>query len=116
MIKNIYENAIAQLEADKNRECEIARQKAMQEKVVPYNAEVDASLRDAIAALQNQHNTKVMELQHAFEAEKKAMVEAAAKRKSDFAESTMASATSLIEHETKKAIDHLKTFIDKQGA
>ena len=116
MIKNIYENAIAQLEADQKRECEVAKQKAMQEKIIPYNAEVDASLRDAIAALQNQHNAKIMELQQAFEAEKKAMVDAAAKRKSDFSESTLASAVCMIERDTKKAIDHLRQFIDKQGA
>lgn len=116
MIKNVYENAIAQIEANKNRECEVAKQKAMQEKVIPYNAEVDASLRDAIAALQNQHNTKIMELQQAFDAEKKAMVEAATKRKNDFAESTMASVTSIIEHDANKAIAHLRQFIDKQGA
>ena len=115
MIKSVLEQAVAQLEAEKSRQCEIEKQKVMQEKIMPYNAEVDQSLRDALNALQNQHNTKIMELQKAFEAEKQAMVEAAAKRKSDFAESTLASAVSMIERDTKKAIQYIQSFIDKQG-
>lgn len=116
MFKQAYQQAIASIEAARQRSIEAAKQKAMQEQIVPYNAEIDASLRDALTALQNQHNAEIAELQADFEAEKKTMIEAATKKKSDYAESIMATATNLINHDADRAIKNLQDFIDKQGA
>lgn len=116
MIKDIYENAIRQIENERQRDIEIAKQKAMQESIVPFNRDIDNSLRDAVAELQTQHNEKISQLQKAFEAEKAALAEAAENKKKQFAETTIATANSVINANADNAIQYLRKFIDEQGA
>lgn len=111
MFKQIYENAVAQIEANRQREIEMAKQKAMQEQVVPFNRDIDNSLRDAIAELQSQHNEKIAHLQKAFESEKISLTNAASEKKVSYAEGAINSAVSVINAEADAAIAHLRKFI-----
>lgn len=115
MIKQIFENAINQIEQDKARNAEVARQNALREQVAPFNAEIDAKLRDALAELQERHNQNVAQLQRAFEQETREMNEAAARKKQEFFEATMASALAAINAEAETAIKKLKEFIGDEG-
>lgn len=114
MIKDIIENAINQIENDRARNIEIARQNALREKVTPFNADIDAHLREAIARLQEQHNQNVAKLQQSFEQEMREMTDAATKRKQEFAETTIAAAVASINVEADNAIKGLKEFIGKE--
>lgn len=111
MFKQVYQNAVAQIEANRQREIDVARQKAMQDQVVPFNRDIDNSLREAIAELQNQHNEKIAQLQKAFDSEKVSLTNAAAEKKHSFAEGAINSAVSVINAEADAAIAHLRKYI-----
>ena len=76
-----FDEAIAKIEANRQREIELAKQKAMQEQIVPFNRDIDNSLREAIAELQTQHNAKIAHMQQMFDAEKQSLCEAANDKK-----------------------------------
>lgn len=115
MYNQIFEETIAKIEATRQRECEMAKQTVTQEQIIPFNRDIDASLRDAIAELQNQHNEKISQLQKAFEAEKKALSEAAAAKKASFAESTIATAVSLINAAADTSIRKLRDIMGERA-
>lgn len=115
MFKHIFENTVAQIEAMRQRETEAAKQKVMQEQVVPYNHDIDASLREAISELQKQHNDKIAQLQRAFEAEKITLTEAAATKKATFAEGAIEAAVSVIDAEANTAIANLRKYIGEEA-
>ena len=102
--RHICENAIAQIEATRQREIEVAKQRVIQEEVTPFNRDIETALRDAISELQAQHNAKIAALQQAFENEKHALTDAASKRKEAFAETA-------INAEADGAIAHIKKYI-----
>lgn len=115
MFKHIYESAINQINATRQREIDVAKQKVMQEEIVPFNRDIDASLRDAIAELTTKHNAKIAELQQNFEAEKSALSDAAAKRKESFAETAIATAISVINANADHAIAHFNKFVGEEA-
>lgn len=108
---HIFENAIAQIEATRQREIELAKQRVMQEEIAPFNRDIDVSLRDAISELQAQHNAKIAQLQQTFDAEKTALAEAATKKKESFAETAFATAISVINANADAAIAHFKKYL-----
>lgn len=113
MYKHIYENAISQIESTRQRETESVKQRVMQEEIIPFNREIDSSLREAISELQTQHNAKIAQMQQAFDAEKATLAEAAAKRKESFAETAIATALSVINAKADNAIANFKKLIDE---
>lgn len=113
MYEQIFDEAIAKIEANRQREIEVTKQKVYQEQVVPFNREIDNSLRDAIAELQSQHNAKIAHMQQSFEAEKQSLVEAANNKKTSFQESSVAAAVFAINAEADAAIAKLREFISK---
>lgn len=112
---HIYENAIAQIEATRQRDVESAKQRVLQEEIIPFNRDIDASLRDAIAELQARHNAKIAQLQQAFEAEKLALADAANKRKEAASDSAISAAVSVINATADAAIAHLKKMIGEEA-
>lgn len=115
MINQVFEQALKQLEADRQRECEAARQKCMQEQVAPNNAKIDASAREALAKLQKEHSEEMATLNAQYEEEKSAILEAAQNKKKEFETQMLDLAVSVINHNTDSAISHLQQYLDKQG-
>lgn len=115
MIKDIYENAIRQIEADRARNMEVVRQNVLRDKVAPFNADIDARLREALAELQEKHNANIAQLQRAFETEAREMTDAANKKKQEFLETAVSTETAAINAEADNAIKHLKEFIGNEG-
>jgi hypothetical protein len=113
--KQIFDETIAKIEATRQRDIEIAKQKAMQEQIIPFNRDIDNSLRDAIAELQTQHNAKIAQMQQAFEAEKQALAEAANNKKSAFAETTIAASVLTINAEADTAIAKLRELVGEEA-
>lgn len=115
MVRQIFEEAVAKIEANRQREIEVARQRAMQEQIIPFNRDIDEHLRNAIAELQTQHNARISQMQQAFELEKSALADAAAKKKSDNAEAVIFSVSSAIEAEANDAIKRLREIIGEEA-
>ena len=70
MIKQILENSMATIENEKNMAIQEAKVIAMNEKITPFNADIDASYQRALE-----------ELSLKFENEKKSLFEAGEKKK-----------------------------------
>lgn len=111
MYNQIFSEAISKIEATRQRDIEVAKQKAMQEQILPFYRDIDNSLRDAISELQAQHNAKIAQMQQAFEAEKQALAEAANTKKNAFAETTVATAVLSINAEADTAIAKLRELV-----
>ena len=116
MYGSIYEEAIAKIESKRQYDVEIAKQRATQDQIIPFNHDIDCSLRDAVLELQNKHNDKIAKLQKDFEDEKRILTDAAAKKKADFADLTIHSAVSAINSKADGAIADLRKLISKEGA
>ena len=88
-IKDIITNSINGVVSEKNRAIETAKQKAMQEVVIPHNMEVDKQLNEAIAELTNQYNKDVAERKQKYEQEKQSLYDIASHNKSNFQNATL---------------------------
>lgn len=115
MFKQIIENAIAQIEAERQRKSAECKQKVTQEKIIPFNTDIDASLRAAIAEVQQETANKISSIQQEFEATKKSMQESAEIKKQAFAKATIDEALSLINYEADTTIAHLQSKLPKEG-
>jgi hypothetical protein len=115
MIKQIYEQTIARLEAEQQREIEAEKQRVLREQVIPFNAEIDKALQEALAAEHKRVSEKVAAIQRDFEEEKRQLTEAAEAKKKASAETAIATAVALVTAQTAEAIQNLKDFIEKQG-
>lgn len=115
MIKQIYEQGIAQIEGDRQRKIEAERQRVIREQVVPFNAEIDTALRDAIAEENRQCNATIAAVQARFEEQRKSLTEAAERKKKENAEAVIATAVAVINKKADDAIRYLKDYLEKQG-
>lgn len=110
-IKSQLEQTIKNLEAERDREVAIIKDKATREKIVPYNQEAD-KLRDlAIAELQTTMNEDIKARQEKFASDKKAIVEENEKRKENNASAVIATETYAVTVTYDKAIAKLKEQI-----
>ena len=107
-IKDIYTNAITQLANEKAQKVEQIKQKVLQEKIAPYNAQVDKELAEAIKELTEKHNQKVIHLQSTFNAEKQRYIDLATADKKDYAEKTINAECELVRIEYEAHISHLR--------
>jgi hypothetical protein len=115
MFEQIIQNAIAQIEATRQRHITDCKQKVTQEKIVPFNAEIDSSLRAAISEVQQETANKITAIQQEFEATKKRMQEVAEAKKSAFATQTIEEAIAMINLEADTTIAHFQSKLHKEG-
>jgi hypothetical protein len=107
-IKLHYEQLIANLEAEREREVAIIKERATREKIVPFNKEMDEIRDKAIAEKQDELNNSIAACQEMFLAEKKRIIEAAEKKKNENAASVLATETYTVTGVYDKEISHLK--------
>lgn len=111
MVNSVFEKAIQELEVDRQRRVDAARQKVLTEQVAPHNRETDASLAEALSEIQAQYTAKVAAIKQDYDQQKADLSSKAAKNKTDFAEAAIAAATAEINTEIDRAIAHLRGFI-----
>ena len=111
-ITETLEQAIAKLEAEKNIEITAATERATREKVIPNNQAVDVAMQKAFAELDSICSQKIISLQKSVEEDKQRMRDAAEKKKSDFAKSTIAAETYTIVAKYDAAIANLEKQLD----
>jgi hypothetical protein len=112
MIKSHIEEAVRRIEAEKNQAIASAKERVTREKVLPYNAEVDRMMAEAIAAKQNTMNGAIKSLQEDFAEEKRSIIEAAEKNKADNANCVINAEVSLVSAEYDRNIEKLKKQIE----
>lgn len=88
-ISSVIQASINQVQSQRTTEIDRAKQKAHQEKIAPFNAEIETSKQKAISELTQQFQAKVAELQQTLEGQKKDICEASEKKKTEFAEMTL---------------------------
>lgn len=110
-IKAHLEQTVKALEAEKEREISTVKDRALREKIAPFNQDIDVSREKAIAELQTTLNGKIVALQENFAKDKQALVEAGEKKKQDNASMVLATETSVVTIAYDKAICKLKEQI-----
>lgn len=110
-IKAHLEQAVKSLEAEKEREVAIVKDKATREKIVPYNQEADKGRDLAIAELQASLNEDITARQAKFAKEKKEIFDENEKRKENNANAVLATETFSVSVEYDKAIAKLNEQI-----
>lgn len=113
MIVEYIQQAIRNIESQRNSTLENERQKLMSTVVAPYNKEIDDGLQKAIAELSTNLNKDISALQQKFETDKKTLVEMADKNKADFANTTISSRLAIVSVQFDRAIQGLTDQIEK---
>lgn len=113
MVKQILENTVRQMEAERDRQLACVKEKVTREKIVPHNREVDEMRDKAIAELSSALNTEIAELQERFNSEKEKLVEIGEKDKTAFANTAYATESALVAKKYDDAIRELKAQIAK---
>ena len=104
MIKQVLENAITSIESQRNNEILNAKNIAIQQKVNPFNIEIDDAYKSAIN-----------ELTLKFEQEKKSLFEAGEKKKLAHKEKIMQEIHNAISYKYDLSIAKLKKQIEELG-
>lgn len=110
-IKAHLEQAVRSLEAEKEREVAIIKDKVTREKIIPYNQEADKGRDLAIAELQQNMNDDIAARQAKFAKEKEAIVAENEKRKENNASAVLATETYTVTVKYDKAIAKLNEQI-----
>lgn len=118
IISNEVQNTINRLEQQKRTEVERAKQKAMQEQIIPYNTEIDSMRSKAIAEITEKANMEIATIQQELNAriakkqqeladQKNELTEAGEKKKQEHTSVTLATVESEV---TAKFDETLKTL------
>lgn len=111
MIKEHLEKLISSLETEKTQQVAVITKQVTQEKIVPFNTDIDTSLAKAVAERTTEFNQQIQVLQEQFAAEKQSMTEAAAKKKQSNAELVIATETAVVSAKYDKIISEIKKQI-----
>jgi F0F1-type ATP synthase membrane subunit b/b' len=111
-IEKYIKSAIAQIEQEKQKEVLIIREKVLRDKVAPYNQEIEKARLEAETKLANELNEKINALREQFSRDKQAIMDACAKKKEDFLNLELSTATYDIVAQYDKAIAGLTAQLD----
>lgn len=97
MIRTHIEQAIRNLEAEKQQKLREVEQRVTQDKIAPYNKEIDTARDKAIQQLSTELNAQIKELQDNFALKKEEITAMSEQRKKEYANDVVfAEAGSLI--------------------
>lgn len=95
-MKSILEQAVKSIEAKRDSEIAIIKDRVLREKVAPYNAEVDSYRAKALTEIDNELATKIAELKATYEAKKADLVKIGEEKKKANADSVLAAELAVI--------------------
>ena len=110
MVKEILENAVKQIEANRNQQLAVLAQKVRAEKVIPYNAELDKKRDRAISEEREKSNALIAQIQAEFNAKKEEIEKATEETKKAFEKSSIETAC----FEINKVCDNAIKALDAQ--
>lgn len=112
-VKAHLEQAVKNLEAEKEREAAIIKEKVTRETIIPYNKEMDIARDKAISELQAKLNATIVAHQEEFAKQKKAIFDANEKKKETNAASVITTETYTVTVKYDKAIAKLNEQIEE---
>lgn len=104
MIKEVLEDAVLSLERQRNNEIENAKQVAIRDKIMPFNAEIDNAYQNAVS-----------ELAQKFETDKKALQDAGTKKKLENEEKVLKEVVGCVSYKFDMNIAKLRKQIEETG-
>lgn len=111
MIKAYLEQAIRSIEMEKEKTVNAVKDRIMREKIVPFNADLDASRAKALSTLDEELNAKVVELKKEYEAKKQELIALGEEKKKANAESIFATELAVLTVDYDSAIAKLTAQI-----
>lgn len=113
MIQAQIEQLINRLKAEKESELRNVQQKVMEDKILPFNANID-SLRDkAIAQKTEELNNAINALREKYNAERQEIIEASERNKAANLEAVIAAETSIINSKYDSTISDLQSCMGR---
>lgn len=112
-MKAYIEQAIRSIEAQKEQKIREVEQRVMQEKILPFNREIDQSRDLAIQQLSSEYNEAVKVLQDKFAKDKNDIIVASDQHKKENADKLIASETASVEAEFGMIIAELESTLNK---
>ena len=111
-IRTHLETAVKALEAEREREVAVIKDKVTREKIVPFNRDLDVSRDKAIAEKQATLNATITAHQEQFAKERQQIIEAAEKKKAENATAVVTAEAYTVTVEYDKAIAKLKEQLE----
>lgn len=113
MIQAQIEQLINRLKAEKESELRNVQQKVMEDKILPFNANID-SLRDkAIAQKTEELNNAITALREKYNTERQEIIDASERNKAANLEAVIAAETSIINSKYDSAISDLQACMGR---
>lgn len=113
MIRGHIEQAIRSIEAEKEQKLREVEQRVMQEKVLPFNREIDESRDKAIQQLSTEYNVAVNALQEKFAKDKNDIILASEQHKKVNADAIISAESKSVEEEYGIIIAELTNSLNK---
>lgn len=113
MIKKHIEQAIRNLEAERDNELHTLEQRITQEKIVPFNREADIRKDKAIEQKTADFNAQVSALQATFTKEKQDIIIANENYKKENAEKTLNAESAVVAAKYSAAIEKLTKMLNE---
>lgn len=95
-MKAILEQAIKSIEAKRDNETAVIKDRIVREKIAPFNAEVDAMRAKALQEIDVELNAKIADLKVAYEEKKQDLIRIGEEKKKENMESVLASELAVI--------------------
>lgn len=111
-IRTYIEQAIRNIEAERDQQIANIKVAIMQEKVAPKNAEIDMLRDRALQAKQDKLNADILALQEKFATERQEIIDAAEKQKDDNANTLISAETASIAYEYNAKLAELRKLIE----
>lgn len=107
MAKQQIENAIRNIEVERDQKLRAVEQRVYQEKIAPYNADIDKQRDESMSKLQSDFNADIQKRQEKFNADKATIIAACEANKKNHAEVEIACAQKEIRDSYKAIIEIL---------
>ena len=113
MVRQHFENTIKQIQADKERQISIVKDRVTRDVIIPHSNEVNQSSDRAIAELTAQLQSDIAKLQEKFAIDKQALIDIGEKNKTDFSNTTLSTEIAIVSAQYDQAIKDLEALIAK---
>lgn len=110
-VKAHLEQAVKNLEAEREREVAIIKERVTRETIIPYNQEMDVARDKAVAELKTKLDATIISQQEQFAKEKKAIFDANERKKESNANSVITTEAYTVTVKYDKAIAKLNEQI-----
>lgn len=112
-MKQILEQAIREMEAKRDAELRVIEQRIMQEKILPFNREIDEARDKALQQLAAEYNESVKALQEKFDKDKNDIILASEQHKKEKADGLISAEAGSLVAEYGMMIAEVQRSLDK---